>query len=117
MAAHLKFNSTTGKVDTKSTHGKYTEELLQLNEPALVKFRLSALSMESMVRKEIASQSKELTSLADDLRLGIIDHAEYQRDFSKTSARIDSLNYSLQSINGELPLPLIKKIKAKVTIC
>lgn len=39
MASHLRFDAVTGKIESRSTHGKHTEELLQLNDPTLVQYQ------------------------------------------------------------------------------
>ena len=108
MAGHLRFDSKTGRVESKSPHGKHTEELLQLNDDAVVQYRLNALKIIQIFSAEIAKQELQLKTLPGLLRSGKISQAEYDLDVQDINQHLAELRHTLQAQTGELPLPPLR---------
>lgn len=109
MAAHLWFDATTGRIEPKTSHGRHTEDLLQLNDPASVQFRKSALLTVRLFREEIVRQGKVLVELEKLFQRGGISVAERDAEIVLINEDLLALNRTLQSHSGELPLLPLRK--------
>lgn len=116
MASHLRFNSTSGKIETISEHGKHTEELLQLNEPASIKYRQGTLLTINIYLAEIKETKKQLIAVDKLLKKGEICLADYTLEVDEINKTLALLEETLQSFTGELPLQPLKKIKLGVIL-
>lgn len=108
MAGHLRFDSKTGRVEPKTPHGKHTEELLQLNDEAVVQYRLNALKIVQVFSAEIAELELQLKALADMLRRGEISQAKYDLEAQAINQDLAELRHTVQAQTGELPLPPLR---------
>jgi hypothetical protein len=117
MAAHLRFDASTGRVEFRSPHGKHTEELLQLNDPATVQYRLGALRTVRVFNKEIDEQTKLLAAVEKLHKEGKLSLSERDIEVNEIQNEIDLLVRTLQSHTGELPtkLPRQQKLGVKLT--
>lgn len=110
MAAHLRFNSQTGKVDPRSLEGEYTEELLQLNDPAIVQFRLTALRTVQMFTVDVREQELHIKEVERLLQKGEMTQAQFDVEMLNMQHELDQLRIGMQSYSGELPIaPLAKQ--------
>lgn len=109
MAAHLRFNSTTGMVEARTPEGKHTEELLQLNDVATVQYRLATLRTVKMYATEIGVQQQLLKDLARLLRQTKITQAEHDSEALSIQQELDDLSRTMQTYSGDLPLPPIRR--------
>lgn len=105
MASHLRFDSKTGLVDSRTADGQHTSELLQLNDEATVQWRLGTLRTVKMYASEVEKQDELLKSAAKLLRAGKISQIEFEVEKKSIQVEIDELRYTMQSFTGELPLP------------
>ena len=116
MASHLRFNSTNGTVDSRTPEGKYTEELLQLNDVATVQYRLGTLRTVNMYLSEIEkheSQAKAVKRLFRDRK---ISQMQFDEEIASMMSELDQLRRTMQSCSGELPLPALPKQRFGVTL-
>lgn len=109
MLAHLRFNSKTGQVESKTPHGKHTEELLQLNDEATVQYRLSTLRIVRLSSSEIEELEQQIQQIDGLLRNGNISKNQYDTEVSDINQEIAALRFTIQAQTGELPLPPIQK--------
>lgn len=116
MAAHLRFNSKTGLVDPKTKDGQYTEELLQLNDEATVKYRLGALKTVQLYDAEIQAHERDLKMLARLLREGKIAQQQFDHEAPLIEQALKDMQHTLQSYTGELPLPPLPRQRLGVPL-
>lgn len=116
MWAHLRFNSMTGKVEHKTSHGKHTEELLQLNDEATVQYRLSTLRIVHLFSSEIEKLEQQVREIDDLLRKHKISKNQYDTDMSEINQEITELRFTIHAQTGELPLPPLQKQRQGVPL-
>lgn len=116
MAAHLRFNAKTGKVEARTPYGEHTEELLQLNDDARVQYRLGTLATVRVFTAEIEQQELLLKAVAGKLKAGLITQAEYGAEEQAISEDLACLRYTLQAHIGELPLPPLRKTRLGISL-
>lgn len=116
MGAHLRFNSNTGKVESRTTHGKHTEELLQLNDEATVQYRLGTLTTVRLFSAEIKVQEQLLQKIHILFRKGKISNSQYDINVSEIKQAIAELRVIMETHTGELPLLPLKKQKQGVSL-
>lgn len=109
MAAHLRFNGTTGFVEPRTAEGEHTAELLQLNDIATVQWRLGTLRTVRMYAGEIEEQVKLLKAAARLLREEKILQAQFDEEEKAINEELEGLRYMMKSYNGELPLPPLSR--------
>lgn len=113
MASHLRFDTTTGKVETKTKHGKHTEELLQLNEPETVQFRLGVITTVRLFTDAIKEMKADIAEIHDWYTAGKISSVQRDAELLTAQTQVDSLTRTLQAHNGELPLKPLRKLRVR----
>lgn len=116
MAAHLRFNGTTGIVEARTPEGKHTEELLQLNDTATVQYRLVTLRTVRMYSAEIDEQEKLLNDVARLFRQGKISQDQFDEEMQLIRQELDDLRRTMQTYSGELPLPPLPRQRLGVSL-
>lgn len=97
MAAHLRFNGTTGLVEHRTVEGEHTAALLQLNDAATVQWRLGTLRTVRMYATEIEEQSKLLEAAARLLREGKMSQAQFDAETKFIQEELIDLRHTMQS--------------------
>ena len=105
MASHLWLDAKTGRVDPKSPNGRCTEELLQLNDEATVKYRLNTIVLVRMLEREIMQNKKQLKALTKRVKVGMLSAASCAQEIVSIEAAIASLVDIVGSQTGALVLP------------
>ena len=116
MAAHLRFNGTSGLVEPRTLEGEHTAELLQLNDEATVQWRLGTLRTVRMYASEIEEQGKLLKAASRLLRDGKISKAQFDDEAKVIREELDELHRTMQSYTGDLPLPPLHKQRLGVPL-
>lgn len=116
MAVHLRFDARTGKIEARTPHGKHTEELLQLNDDALVQYRLGTLTTVRLYTAEIQQLEHQLKAIAELLKTDTISQAQYDAEVQAVNKELTGLCHTLQAQTGELPLPPLRKIRLGVSL-
>lgn len=116
MAKHLRFNANTGRVEYRTLHGKHTEELLQLNEDAVVQYRLSTVRIVRECNEDIQQLELQLKALVEQLRVGTLSLAQYDNEEQVINQELTDLRRILQAQTGELSLPPLRKTRLGVSI-
>ncbi len=116
MAAHLRFNGTTGLVESRTAEGEHTTELLQLNDAATVQWRVGTLRTVRMYATEIEEQGNLLKAAARLLREGKISQAQFADEEKAIHAELEELHRIMQSYTGDLPLPPLPKQRLGVQL-
>lgn len=116
MAAHLRFNAKTGEVEARTFYGKHTEELLQLNDDAVVQYRLGTLTTVRLLAAEIEQQELQLNEIAGQLKAGLISQAEYDAEEQAISQDLIGLRHTLRAHKGELPLTPLRKNRLGISL-
>lgn len=116
MAAHLRFNGTTGFVECRTVEGEHTAELLQLNDAATVKWRLGTLRTVRMYADEIEEQRSSLKAAARLLREGKISKAQFDEESKCIQGELEELSRTMQSFTGALPLPALPRQRLGVPL-
>ena len=116
MAAHLRFNGTTGLIEHRTAEGEHMTELLQLNDAATVQWRLGTLRTVRMYATEIEEQSGLLKAAARLLREGKISQAQFDSEAKFIQEELGELRRTMQSFTGELPLPPLPKQRLGVSL-
>ncbi len=116
MAAHLRFDSKTGRMEPRSADGQHTEDLLQLNDDESVQFRLTTLRTVGFYRKEIDQNRRQLAELEQMLRKKKIN----QQDFDAAKLDLDqewqSLTADVATYTGQVALPALHKQRRGVAL-
>ena len=116
MAANLRFDAKTGKVVARTPYGEHTEELLQLNDDAVVQYRLGTLTTVRLFVAEIDQQERLLKALAGQLRSGTISQTQYDAEEQNINQNLADLSHTLQAHTGELSLPPLRKKRLGVSL-
>lgn len=116
MAHHLRFNRTSGVVEARTSEGKHTEELLQLNDTATVQYRLGTLRTVRMYSVEISEQEQQLKDVARLFREGKITQKQHNEETQSIQDEIDDLRRTMQTYSGDLPLPPLPQQRLGVTL-
>lgn len=116
MAAHLRFNSKTGVVEPRSPDGQHTEELLQLNDDALIQYRLGTLRTVRMYSTEIEEHERQLLLLARLLREGRIAQDQFDDETLSIQHELEELRSTMKSYTGELALPPLHKQRLGISL-
>lgn len=116
MAAHLRFNKNNGEIEARTSQGRYTIELLQLNDRATVQYRLLTLRTVQMYSDEVNMQNQQLKEISRRFYQGEIAQADYDRVTQEIQQELDQLNAALQSFSGEQPLPPLPKQRLGVSL-
>jgi len=116
MAKHLRFNANTGRIEYRTLHGKHTEELLQLNDDAVVQYRLGTLKTVRLYTAEIQQLEYQLKAIVGLLKAGTISQAQCDAEVQAINQELACLRYTLQAQTGELPLPPLRKIRLGVSL-
>lgn len=111
MAQHLWFEASTGVVRPKGNDGRHTEDLLQLNADALVRYRLNALLIVRMCDREIAALSANLAVFKKRLRSGDMDQTTYDIEFEETTSEIAKVQQLRDDTTGETQLPALPVLR------
>ncbi len=110
MSKHLKFDAANGTMLTHSKFGKYTEELLQLNENTQVEFRKTTLHALKITTKELASLHDQQKQLSDFLKANKISLDDYEKEIKDIDEDIKLTETLIQNLTGtKPPLPLKKE--------
>jgi len=116
MTKHLRFDAKTGQIETRTLHGKHTEELLQLNDDARVNYRLSTLRIVRLLTSEIEQLELQLKSVAGQLSAGLITQADYDTEEQAINQDLAGLHDTVAAQTGKLPLPPLQKNRLGVTL-
>lgn len=104
MASHLKFNATTCEVEPVGLHGEFTEELLQLNDQDLIKYRKSTLSIIKLLDAKIRLLKSERSVLAKAHQAGKITAAELAQMLSEVDQELRDLEEAAANQSGAVPV-------------
>ena len=116
MATHLRFDGVSGTVQTKSPEGMFTEELLQLNQPALVQYRLTTLKTVKLYLSEIEEQELLVQKIGRLFQQGKISQAQFDSEMVSIRSELESLRSDVQIYTGELPMPPLRKQRFGVAL-
>ncbi|MGN6085410.1 hypothetical protein [Trinickia sp.] len=109
MAAHLWFDGDTGRMEPRTTNGRHTEELLQLNDDAVVQYRRSTLRLVRLCLSDIASIQMQRKEIGKKLRKGQLSQADYDAEHQALSQDEVDATCVLHELTGQLPLPPLSK--------
>lgn len=110
MALHLRFNSKTGQIESRTVNGSHTVELLQLNEVATVQYRLTTLRIVDSFTAEVEKQEKLLKDVTRLFRNGKITQAQFDFEEQNIKEELKILHLTIQQHSGELALPPLRKV-------
>lgn len=108
MAAHLRFDAKTGRVEARTPYGQHTEQLLQLNDEAVVGYRLGALTTVRLFEKEVDQLEMLAKEIEKKLRRGEIDQMTHDAEMAEIGEEIELLRVTSARCSGQLPLPPLK---------
>ena len=111
MAKHLRFVEKEGIVESKTVNGRWTEELLQLNDPQTIAYRKNAFLIIEMCRQRLRS----LAEVERELVLRLKRHELRQDIFDGEMREINECIADTQKVynatSGELLIPPISEVK------
>lgn len=116
MAAHIRFDAATGRMEPRSSNGQHMEELLQLNDPASVEYRLGALTIIRVLESELRSQQELLRALEKKRASGQISQEDYAEAHDIAVQEIEGLRRTVQAQSGTLPLPPLRKGRGSIQL-
>jgi len=104
MAAHIRFDAESGRMESRTLHGSHTEDFLQLNEPASVQFRLGTLHTLKLLEAAIAESERELSILRNAILDGAISQTDFMRERNMVEADLFKSRHMQRCLSGTLPL-------------
>lgn len=116
MASHLRFSQKTGQVDAMSVYGRYTADLLQLNDDATVQWRQSTLLMVSVLEARISDAKEAIEASTKKLKSGQINQAAHDSNVSQLSPKIAELQRALEMLAGTGALAPLRKKRGSVIL-
>ena len=110
MFRHLRFDSRTARVEARTSFGRHTIALLQLNEPASVQYRSSALLMLKVCDQEIDSVKRSLTRVRMQARRGLLSSSQSDEAIRRLEEQQSELQSLRDSITGDgaPPMPRVR---------
>ncbi|MDD0986583.1 hypothetical protein [Pseudomonas shahriarae] len=111
MSQHLKFDSATGKMVTRSKFGEHTEELLQLNDPTQVKYRKTILHTLAIAEKELSSLKSQKNELYELHQKNKIKTPIYENEVREIDRSIELIETFIQDNTGTTPLLRLRILK------
>lgn len=109
MAAHLRFDSKTGRVNARTPYGQHTVDLLQLNDEEMVGYRQSTLQIVRFYQVEIDSLEQQRKQIESSFRGSKISQSDYESALEEIAEELDLARQTLAKQTGELPLPPLQK--------
>lgn len=103
MAAHLRFNGETGRVDARSPYGEWTAELLDLNNEAARQHRQFVLRQLKRLDAQKVALMNEAKSLQNDLRRNTISTADFAVQKAEIDADLQHCHLDAAMLTGDLP--------------
>lgn len=116
MAEHLRFDASTGKIEPRTSFGRHTEFLLQLNDDASVQYRLGVLRIIKTFNNAIKNKEMEIDEVEQWFVDGKIDAIVRDAEILELQLELKGLKHTLHAHNGELPLPPITAARLKVAL-
>ncbi|WP_236181511.1 hypothetical protein [Pseudomonas sputi] len=116
MSQHLKFDAVNGVMSARSTFGKYTEDLLQLNDHTQVIFRKTTLHALKIAAKELISLQDQKAELFELLQNKKVSQAIYDNELKDINNDIELTETLIQNLSGTTPLPPLKKVRLGVVL-
>ncbi|WP_130025025.1 hypothetical protein [Pandoraea sp. XY-2] len=110
MADHLRYDSTSGRISARTDYGQHTVNLLQLNDPNSVEYRLNVAFTVDILAKTIADIDVEIKEVGIDFDAQILSAADRSRILEDLDRKRRRAVSSLQAHTGTTPLPLQRKI-------
>lgn len=111
MSQHLMFDSSTGKIATRSKFGEHTEELLQLNDPTQVKYRATIFNTLKLAAKELLSLQNQKNELDKFHQESKIKTAIYNDEIRNIEREINFIETFIQDNIGTTPLRRLRILK------
>ncbi len=105
MAAHLRYDNKSGKIEAKTPFGRFTEHLLQLNDEGAVRYRVMTSNIVSTFEAQLTQIDKELTQLETFLRIGKVTQDEYQECRAQLNTERLQVVDVINAQTGKQPLP------------
>lgn len=108
MTDHLRFAHKTAEVEHRTLHGQFTVELLELNAPERVQYRVNALTLLEVLDHKLAELEREGKELAADLRANRLDQAAFNslmQDLKAERSRYEDARASVIGATALPPLP------------
>lgn len=107
MAAHLRFNVATGLVESRTIHGEFTVDLLDLNDETTVQARLHQLRSLKRILQERTELLAEATELRRQLRAGSISQVQFDDRMGIVNADLAACKLDEEMVTGDLALPAL----------
>lgn len=116
MADHMFFDGSNGVVVSGSDYGRFTIEILQLNNKELTAYRKGLLLMIVVLEKNIIranSGKRKLNKMRKKDKISAADYANAARDLD---VQIHNLKDALDRLTGDLPIPPIGTHRLNIPI-
>lgn len=111
MSEHLRFNKSTYEIDQLSDFGKFTSELLQLNEHSTVELRKTFSKMVDRYASLIAGFEKEVGMVKKLFKAGKLNRAQFDQEITDLQTDIDDATSELNTLIGNKPVVVRKNLK------
>lgn len=109
MASHLRFDARSGRFASRSDYGRFTEELLDLNDETAVEYRLNTLAIVNAAERDIRVLEADLRSLDADVLAGRIDASLLGTEREDMIAAIARARSIIAAQTGTTALPALPR--------
>ncbi|MFP3922772.1 hypothetical protein [Pseudomonas sp. W5-36] len=116
MSQHLRFDASTGTMVTRTLFGQHTEDLLQLNDKALVEYRNTTLHTLKIASIALDSLKLQKSELSDFLRQGKISQPIFDREILDIEKEYAKTEKVIESLTGKTALPPLVKVRLGVAL-
>lgn len=116
MAEHMVFDNSNGSVVGRSDYGRFTIELLQLDNAELIAYRRNLLLTMSVLDENIKranSGKRKLNKMRKKSKISATDYADAVRDID---VQIHKLKDALDRLTGDLPIQPIGTHRMNIKI-
>lgn len=112
MIKHLRFDAKSGEMKEITREGKFTIDLLQLNDDSLIRYRLAALNIVKLSNKEIKELENLIKETEKQFASGEIDANTHSEILSEANQEIFKINQIIEMQSGTLALPKYSRSRA-----
>lgn len=100
MAAHLRFDAKTGRMLPLTDNGTHMEDLLQLNDDEVVKYRLSSIVTAKTLQRRMDELEIDRSAWKKALKDGVVPQTEFDDNMAEIDEELTSLRWAQEGILG-----------------
>lgn len=116
MAAHLRFDVRSCRIEPRTPWGVHTERLLQLNANERIQFRKRHILTIKICEDAIANRRRDILELARKVKSGTLSPHEFAAEVLVVNSEIAEMEDLRDALTGAMKLPPLPKTRMRVVV-